>query len=85
MTLHDWLKRPHAPMTATQMAEALGVSKTAVSLWQKNGVPMVYMPQIEQITGGTVTTAAMLDHALRCRMARRGHAVNPATAEPATA
>ncbi len=70
-------------MNATQMAEALGVSKTAVSLWQKNGVPMVYMPGIERITDGAVTAAAMLEHALRCRLARRGgHRAEAAIAEP---
>ena len=85
MNLHQWLAEPGR--TAKALADSLGVSKTAVSLWRESGVPMRHMTRIEQLTGGAVTTADMLEHALQCRMANKGkgHAAQAATAAPAEA
>lgn len=87
MNLHEWLDQPVPGRTAKSLAEELRVSKTAVSLWRKFGVPMQHMDRIERFTGGAVTAADMLRHALECRRANRAkvHAVLTATGEPAEA
>lgn len=86
MNLHEWLDHPDTQMTGKRLSELLGCSKTAVSLWRKHGVPMSYMPRIEEISGGAVSTADMLAHALQRRMDRRADdAAALATAAPAEA
>lgn len=65
MDLHTWLDAN--PGKAAWLAEQLGRSKTAVSLWRDAGVPMPLMPRIEELTDGAVKVDAMFKHALACR------------------
>ena len=68
MELHRWLDAE--PGRATWLADNLGRSKTAVSLWRDEGVPMLLMKRIEELTEGAVTVAAMFDHAVRCKTSK---------------
>ncbi len=52
---------------AVWLADQLDRSKTAVSLWRKEGVPLPLIPKISALTGGVVTEDAMLRHALACK------------------
>lgn len=65
MELHTWLGAKHG--RAKWLAEKLGVSKTAVSLWRANGVPVIYMPKIADLTAGDVSIEDMAIHASACR------------------
>ena len=65
MTLHDWLDME--PGRARRLAEFLRCSKTAVSLWRDNGVPMDRMRQVADFTEGAVTVDDMLRHAFCAR------------------
>jgi len=67
MDLHVWLDGEKG--RAAALAEHLDVSRTAVSLWRDNGVPMPHMPAIVAFTGGKVTVEAMANHAIACRLA----------------
>jgi hypothetical protein len=67
MELHQWLDAE--PGRATWLAENLDRSKTAVSLWRDEGVPMLLMKRVEELTGGVVTCSAMFEHAVRCKTA----------------
>ena len=67
MDLHTWLDDDKG--RAAWLAEQLGRSKTAVSLWRGQGVPMPLIPAIVDLTAGAVTDHEMLQHALRCRTA----------------
>jgi hypothetical protein len=61
MELHQWLDA--APGRAAWLAQHLGRSKAAVSLWRDAGVPMDLMQQIADLSDGVVTIDAMLRHA----------------------
>jgi hypothetical protein len=65
MELHTWLD--DNPGRATWLADQLGCTKGAVSLWRDEGVPMLRMQRIEELTGGQVTVDAMFKHAVRCK------------------
>lgn len=67
MELHAWLDQERG--RAIKLAESLGASKAAVSLWRQNGVPIEFMPAIVAHTEGSVTEADMVAHAIRCRQA----------------
>lgn len=67
MDLHTWLDLPENRGKAVWLASKLGRSKTAVSLWREDGVPLPLIPQIAALTDGAVTEAAMLQHALACK------------------
>jgi hypothetical protein len=69
MELHQWLDKPENEGKATWLAGQLDRSKTAVSLWREQGVPLPLIPRIAELTGGAVTTEAMLQHAMRCKAA----------------
>lgn len=69
MELHQWLDKPENEGKATWLAGQLDRSKTAVSLWREQGVPLPLIPRIVALTGGEVTEDAMLRHALRCKSA----------------
>jgi len=69
MELHEWLDKPENDGKATWLAGQLDRSKTAVSLWRDQGVPLPLIPKVAALTGGTVTEEAMLKHALRCKVA----------------
>ena len=69
MELHEWLDKPENKGKASWLAEQLGRSKTAVSLWRDEGVPLPLIPQVANMTGGQVTEDDLLRHALRCKAA----------------
>ncbi len=62
MTLHEWLDASSG--RATWLAERLGRSKAAVSLWRDCGVPLQLMERIAELSAGEVSVDAMLRHAL---------------------
>jgi hypothetical protein len=70
MELHTWLDLPENEGKATWLADELGCSKTAVSLWREHGVPLWRIPKIVALTEGAATEEAMLRHAMRCRVAK---------------
>lgn len=72
MELHSWLDKERG--RAIKLAETLGASKAAVSLWRQNGVPIEFMPAIVAHTDGAVTAADMVAHAVRCRQANADRA-----------
>ena len=67
--LHTWLDLPENKGKAAWLAAQLGRSKTAVSLWRDEGVPLPLIPAIARLTDGAVTEEGMLRHALRCKAA----------------
>lgn len=67
--LHSWLDMPKNKGRAVQLAELLGVDKSAVSLWRGNGVPMRHMQAIVKFTKGKVTLTGLVLHAAACREA----------------
>lgn len=69
MDLHTWLDLPANKGKATWLAAQLGRSKTAVSLWRYEGVPLQLIPVISGLTGGLVSEDAMLRHAMRAKTA----------------
>lgn len=73
MDLHTWLDS--SPGKAAWLAEQLGRSKTAVSLWRDAGVPMPLMPRIVELSEGAVSLDDMLKHALECRTKDQAPAV----------
>jgi hypothetical protein len=66
MELHEWLDKPENHGKAVWLADQLQRSKTAVSLWREDGVPLPLMPRIAELCDG-VTVQAMLTHALACK------------------
>lgn len=69
MELHTWLDLPENKGKASWLADKLARSKTAVSLWRDEGVPLPLIPQIAALTEGVVTEEAMLRHAMRAKVA----------------
>jgi len=69
MELHAWLDLPENKGKASWLAEKVDRSKTAVSLWRDEGVPLALIPQIAALTGGAVTEDEMLRHAMRAKTA----------------
>ena len=65
MDLHTWLDENKG--RAAWLAEQLGRSKTAVSLWRDQGVPLPLIPRVAALTENAVTPEAMLMHAMQCR------------------
>ncbi len=72
MDLHAWLDQEKG--RAAALAAHLGVSRTAVSLWRENGVPMGQMLGVVDFTQGEVTVADMAEHAVACRQAAKAAA-----------
>jgi len=68
MELHEWLDKPENDGKATWLAQQLDRSKSAVSLWRAQGVPLPLIPQIAALCPG-VTEEAMLRHAMRRKTA----------------
>jgi hypothetical protein len=66
MDLHTWLDARKG--RSRDLAAHLGVSKTAVSLWRDNGVPVAYMPRINVFTGGEVGIDEMVMHTVARRL-----------------
>lgn len=74
MELHEWLDLPENKGKAAWLAEQLGRSRTAVSLWRDEGVPLPLIPRIAALTDGAVEENDMLRHAMHCK--------TPSPAEP---
>lgn len=70
MELHEWLDKPENKGKAAWLADQLGRSKTAVSLWRDEGVPLPLMPRIVELCPG-VMADAMLRHALARKTAKQ--------------
>ncbi len=73
MELHQWLDKPENDGKATWLAAQLDRSKTAVSLWREQGVPLPLIPRIAALTENVVTEEAMLRHAMRCKTASKAN------------
>ncbi len=76
--LHAWLDLPENKGKATWLAEQLGCSKAAVSFWRDDGVPLHRIPEVAKLLEGRVSEAAMLRHAMACKVAKASPA-GPAT------
>lgn len=74
MDLHTWLDKPENKGKAAWLATELGRSKTAVSLWRDEGVPLPLISRIVALTDGAVTEGGMLKHALQCKTAPKPQA-----------
>jgi hypothetical protein len=70
MDLHEWLDKPENKGRAAWLAEQLDRSKTAVSLWREEGIPLPLIPKIASLTFGEVTEAEMLRHTMACKLAK---------------
>jgi hypothetical protein len=70
MDLHTWLDQPENSGKASWLAQEIDRSKTAVSLWRTEGVPLALIPKIAELIGRPVTVEAMLMHAMRCKLSR---------------
>lgn len=70
MELHQWLDQPDNAGKAAWLADQLKRSKTAVSLWRTEGVPMPLMQRVSDLTEGAVSVDAMLKHALACKTSK---------------
>lgn len=72
MNLHDWLEAERG--RASWLAEELGRSKTAVSLWRTEGVPLPLIPKVAALTDGSVSENELLRHAMECKVLGNEHA-----------
>ena len=61
--LHTWLDSN--PGKAAWLADQLHRSKTAVSLWRTEGVPLPLIPRVAELV--PVSADAMLRHAFHCK------------------
>lgn len=60
MHFHEWLDEDRG--RAAKVARRFGISKSAVSQWRENGVPVDKMLPIQHLADGAVTLAEMLTH-----------------------
>jgi hypothetical protein len=67
MDLHTWLDAETG--RSSWLAQRLDRSKTAVSLWREDGVPLTLIPRIAEVTDGAVSADEMLRHAMACKLA----------------
>lgn len=67
MDLHQWLDIPRNRGKAQELAQHLGVHKTAVSLWRDNGVPLDRMAEVSRFSKGVVKIKDMVEHAMAAR------------------
>jgi len=58
MDLISWLEAERGRLEA--LASHIKVSKSAVSQWKSNGVPVVHMKTVREFTGGAVTLEEMV-------------------------
>lgn len=65
--LHTWLDKPENKGKAAWLAEQLDRSKTAISLWRDEGVPLPLIPKIAALIGDDVSINEMLRHAMVCK------------------
>lgn len=78
MDLHTWLDKNDGK--AAWLAAQLDRSKTAVSLWREQGVPLPLIPKVAELCP-EVTVEDMLAHALRCKTQKPAEPV-PDAPEP---
>jgi len=64
MELTKWLDAERG--RAKALAEHVGRSKVAVTLWRRDGVPMPLMREVSAFTKGAVPVSTLLKHALEC-------------------
>lgn len=76
MDLHLWLDKQKG--RARDLSLHLGVSKTAVSLWRANGIPLQHMPKIVEFTKGAVSIEDMAMRAIELRAANASKAESEA-------
>lgn len=69
MELTKWLDAERG--RAKSLAEHVGRSKVAVTLWRTQGVPMPLMHEVSAFTKGAVPVSTLLRHALECAAHRR--------------
>ena len=67
--LHVWLAAEKG--RASWLAKELGRSKTAISLWKADGVPLPLIPTVARLTRGKVTEESMLRHTMNAQLQRR--------------
>lgn len=65
MDLFTWLGSEFGRSIA--LAAHLGVSKSAVSQWQSNGIPILHMQIISDYTAGEVTLADMVTASIEAK------------------
>lgn len=58
MTFTEWIEAERGRLT--QVAERFGITKSAVSQWQANGVPIDRIIDVRDLTGGAVSVEEML-------------------------
>lgn len=68
MQLHDWLDA--VPGRSSWLAKQLRLTKGAVSIWRRAGVPLRHMQLIEHLTKGQVQVVDMVAHATSVRHPR---------------
>lgn len=61
MKLSDWLDADRGRLTA--MAAAFGLTNGAISQWRDNGVPVMRMKAVRELTGGAVSLEDMVPDA----------------------
>lgn len=60
MTFYDWIAA--VPGRLTRVATHFGITKSAVSQWCANGVPVDRMAAVHEFTGGAVAIEEMVRH-----------------------
>lgn len=68
MELKSWLEAESG--RSAKLAEQIGRSKTAISLWKDAGVPLGCIPAVARLTGYAVTEGELLRHAMDARIKR---------------
>lgn len=68
MELKSWLEAEAG--RSAKLAEQVGRSKTAISLWKEAGVPLDCIPAVSKFTGYAVTEGELLRHAMEARIKR---------------
>lgn len=58
MTFAEWIEAERGRLT--QVADRFGITKSAVSQWQANGVPMERLIDVRDLTGGVVSIEEMV-------------------------
>lgn len=70
MELHQWLDLPENRGKSVWLADQLGCSKAAVSIWRQEGVPLARIPRIVELTAGAASAEAMLLHSMKAAVRR---------------
>lgn len=62
MKLEDWLAAERG--RAAALADHFKITRSAVSQWRTNGIPVDYMKAIRDFTGGAVTLDEMVPESI---------------------